>query len=211
MPLGNRAPKARLERRELELRQLRNQYQTTLNTLQLEVKVSVREVETAQAEMQSQWQAMTASTVELDYLEKRWEHLPGEDGTASLMLDNLLQAQNRLAVNEFNFLTAQVTYNLALWNVKKATGELLQTEQVSWGRTCVDDLPTIVVDKHGQAIETMRDGRTQPVQLPPQPELVVPPRPRDSEESTDGPALKTIGGERVPARTSWREKLFRTK
>ncbi len=211
MPLGNRAPKARLERRELELRQLRNQYQTTLNTLQLEVKVSVREVETAQAEMQSQWQAMTASTVELDYLEKRWEHLPGEDGTASLMLDNLLQAQNRLAVNEFNFLTAQVTYNLALWNVKKATGELLQTEQVSWGRTCVDDLPTIVVDKQGQAIETMRDGRSQPIPLPPQPEFVVPPRPRDSEEPTDGPTLKTIGGERVPARTSWREKLFRTK
>lgn len=211
MPLGNRAPKARLERRELELRQLRNQYQTTLNTLQLEVKVSVREVETAQAEMQSQLQAMTASTVELDYLEKRWEHLPGEDGTASLMLDNLLQAQNRLAMNEFNFLTAQVTYNLALWNVKKATGELLQTEQVSWGRTCVDDLPTIVVDKQGQAIETMRDGRSQPVQLPPLPELVVPPQPRNSEEPTDGPTLKTIGGERVPARTSWREKLFRTK
>ncbi len=213
MPLGNRAPKARLERRELELRQLRNQYQTTLNTLQLEVKVSVREVETAQAEMQSQSQAMNASTVELDYLEKRWEHLPGEDGTASLMLDNLLQSQNRLALNEFNFLTAQVTYNLALWNVKKATGELLQTEQVSWGRTCVDDLPTIVVDKHGRALETTRDGRSQPVYVPlePQPERVLPTSPRDSDESTDGPALRTIGGERVPARASWREKIFRSK
>ncbi len=211
VPLGNRAPKARLERRELELRQLRNQYQTTLNTLQLEVKVSVREVETAQAEMQSQAQAMNASTVELDYLEKRWEHLPGEDGTASLMLDNLLQAQNRLALNEFNFLTAQVTYNLALWNVKKATGELLQTEQVSWGRACVDDLPTIVVDKQGRALETMRDGRSPPVYVPlePQPERVLPPSPSNSDESTDGPALRTIGGERVSARPSWREKLFR--
>lgn len=211
VPLGNRAPKARLERRELELRQLRNQYQTTLNTLQLEVKVSVREVETAQAEMQSQAQAMNASTVELDYLEKRWEHLPGEDGTASLMLDNLLQSQNRLALNEFNFLTAQVTYNLALWNVKKATGELLQTEQVSWGKACVDDLPTIIVDKQGRATETMSGGHSQPTYVPlePQPERVLPPSPRDSDESTDGPALRTIGGERVPARTSWRDKLFR--
>src|SRR6185295_9142132 len=87
MPLGNLAPQARRERRELELRQLRNQYETTLNTLQLEVKVSVREVETALAEMFSQYRAMEASTAELQYLEQRFERLPGEDGNASLMLD----------------------------------------------------------------------------------------------------------------------------
>ncbi|TXT23396.1 MAG: outer membrane channel protein [Planctomycetota bacterium] len=127
MPLGNRAPQARRERRELELRQLRNQYQTTLNTLQLEVKVSVREVETALAEMLSQHRAMEASTAELKHLEQRFERLPGEDGNASLMLDNLLLAQNRLATNEFNFLTAEVTYNLALHCSSISTASLSST------------------------------------------------------------------------------------
>lgn len=218
MPIGNRAAKARLERRDLELRQLRNQYQTTLNTLQLEVKVSVREVETAQAEMFSQHQAMDASTVELDYLEKRWEHLPGEDGTSSLMLDNLLQSQNRLALNEFNFLTAQVTYNLALWNVKKATGELLQTEQVSWGRTCMDGLPTLVVDKYGRSVEVLRDdsSHTVPLQEAPTPagQHLLPPQP---EERIDGPTLNPTSGTRVPShsesRAAWwqssKNKLLR--
>ena len=149
----------------MELRQLRNQYETTLNTLQLEVKVSVREVETALAEMLSQFRAMDASTAELQYLEQRFERLAGEDGNASLMLDNLLLAQQRLATNEFNFLTAQVTYNLALWNVKKATGELLQTEQVSWNRACVNGLPTLIVDKSGQPVEYQRDGQYVPAQI----------------------------------------------
>ncbi len=203
MPLGNRAPQARRERRELELRQLRNQYETTLNTLQLEVKVSVREVETALAEMLSQFRAMDASTAELQYLEQRFERLPGEDGNASLMLDNLLLAQQRLATNEFNFLTAQVTYNLALWNVKKATGELLQTEQVSWNRSCVDDLPTLVVDKYGKPIEYHRDGEyvPTPIQEPPRRELPPPPQPRDDDPT--GPALRPTSGRVEPKPSFW--------
>ncbi len=203
MPLGNRAPQARRERREMELRQLRNQYETTLNTLQLEVKVSVREVETALAEMLSQFRAMDASTAELQYLEQRFERLPGEDGNASLMLDNLLLAQQRLATNEFNFLTAQVTYNLALWNVKKATGELLQTEQVSWGRACVDGLPTLIVDKHGKPIESQRDGQyvPTPVEETPRRELPTPPPPIDDEPN--GPTLKPTGGRVEPKASFW--------
>jgi outer membrane protein TolC len=210
MPLGNRAPQARRDRRELELRQLRNQYETTLNTLQLEVKVSVREVETALAEMLSQFRAMEASTAELQYLEQRFERLPGEDGTASLMLDNLLLAQQRLATNEFNFLTAQVTYNLALWNVKKATGELLQTEQISWGRACVDDLPTLIVDKHGKPIEYQHNGEYVPVpdEAPPRrerlPPKTSPPQPLPPlEDDSSGPALKPTGGRVEPKPSFW--------
>ncbi len=202
MPIGNRAPQARRERRELELRQLRNQYQTTLNTLQLEVKVSVREVETALAEMLSQHRAMEASTAELKHLEQRFERLPGEDGNASLMLDNLLLAQNRLATNEFNFLTAEVTYNLALWNVKKATGEFLQTEQVSWNRACVDGLPTLLVDKYGKPFRHKRDGVSEPIPVESQREhQSVPPEPMDDRPA--GPALTPTGGRVEPKASFW--------
>ncbi|HLQ43454.1 MAG TPA: TolC family protein [Planctomycetaceae bacterium] len=205
VPISNRAPLARRERRELELRQLRNQYQTTLNSLQLEVKVCVREVETALAEMFSQRRAMDASTAELAYLEQRWKRLPGEDGNASLMLDNLLQAQSRLATNEFNFLTAQVTYNLALWNVKQATGELLQTEQVSWGRACVEGLPTLILDKYGKPVESQRDGVSvpTPAEEAPRPVPDIPPQPLDDEEP-NGPKIKPMSG-RVPEKSSARQ------
>ena len=205
MPIGNRAPQARRERRELELRQLRNQYQTTLNTLQLEVKVAVREVETAMAEMLSQHRAMEASTAELKYLEQRFDRLAGEDANASLMLDNLLLAQNRLTTNEFNFLTAEVTYNLALWNIKKATGELLQTEQVSWGRACVEGLPTLIVDKYGKPIEYQRDGISEPTPYQPQPtptrDRPLPPEPMDDQPT--GPTLTPAGGRVDPKTSMW--------
>ena len=119
------------------------------------------------------------------------------------MLDNLLLAQQRLATNEFNFLTAQVTYNLALWNVKKATGELLQTEQVSWGRACVDGLPTLIVDKHGKPIESQRDGQyvPAPVEETPRRELPMPPPPLEDEPT--GPTLKPTGGRVEPKASFW--------
>jgi len=149
-----------------------------------------------------------ASTAELQYLEQRFKRLPGEDGNASLMLDNLLLAQQRLATNEFNFLTAQVTYNLALWNVKKATGELLQTEQVSWNRACVDGLPTLVVDKYGKPIEYHRDGEYVPAPIQPAPS---PPTPRQQlptplpplEDDPAGPSLRPTSGRVEPKASLW--------
>lgn len=198
VPLGNRGPRARQERRELELRQLRNQYETTLSTLQLEVKVAVREVETALAEMFSQHRAMTASAAELEHLEHRFRKLPGEDGTAGLVLDNLLLAQNRLATNEFNFLNAEVAYNLALWNVKKATGELLQTEQVSFSRRCVEGVPTLVIDKYGKPVEYQRDGQVVPTPAEPIPQRQPQPPAKPNEPEREGPALRPVGGRVEP-------------
>ena len=118
------------------------------------------------------------------------------------MLDNLLQAQSRLATNEFNFLSAQVTYNLALWNVKQATGELLQTEQVSWGRACVEGLPTLILDKSGKPVEFQRDGVSvpTPAEESPRPAPDIPPQPLDDEEP-NGPKIKPMSG-RVPEKSS---------
>ena len=132
VPLENRAAKTRNERRQLELRQLRNQYETTVQTLSLEVEVAVRELDTSYNEMLAQKRAMTASQSQLDYLEKRWELLPGEQGNAALMLENLFTAQERLMRSEAAYTQTWVTYNLALINHRRATGELLQQHQISW-------------------------------------------------------------------------------
>ena len=133
VPLQNRAVKSRHERRRVELRQLQNQYQTTVHTLSLEVEVAVRELETSYSEMTSQKRAVEASAAQLDYLQKRWELLPGEDGTGALMLDNLLTAQERLVISENAYTQAWITYNLAIISHQRATGELLQSQDIAWG------------------------------------------------------------------------------
>ena len=147
MPLGNRVARARNARRRMELRQLRNQYRTTLETLSLEVEVAARELQTAGLEMDAKREAKRAAEVQLDYVAQRWVHLPGEGGTASLVLESLLDAQDRLAEAEVGLLTSRITYNLAMTELKRATGELLTSEQVTIGTANIDCLPTAVLDK----------------------------------------------------------------
>ena len=147
MPIGNRAAGARFTRRRLELRQLKNQYATTLETVKLEVEVAVREVQTSSQEMFAKAEAMEARSAQLDSLTKRWQQLPGEDVAAILALENLLVAQETLADSEFEFLQSQLTYNLSLMNLKRSTGLLLQSENVSIGESFEGGLPTHILGK----------------------------------------------------------------
>jgi len=109
VPLHNRAAKVRHTRRLHELRQMQNQYSTTLETIRVEVEAAVREVGTSQQELFSKQQAILARQDQLEYLTERWALLPGEDYSASLMLENLLQAQDQLSVAETDYLQSQMT------------------------------------------------------------------------------------------------------
>ena len=117
IPVGNRAAEARHRRRQLEIRQLRNQYGTTLETVRLEVEVAVRELQTSETELSTKLQAMIARSSQLNALTKRWEQLPGDDVTASLALENMLLAQDGLARAEFDYLQSQLTYTLSIFNL----------------------------------------------------------------------------------------------
>jgi outer membrane protein TolC len=147
VPLGNRAANARLQRRQVELRQLQSQYQVMLQTVGLEVEVAVREVETSQRELLAKAAAVDSRDQQLKSLELRWEKLPREDLTATLVLENILTAQERLAEAETSYLQSQVTYNLSLTNLKRATGSLLQHELVSIDRYCQNGVPAQVATK----------------------------------------------------------------
>ena len=147
LPVGNRGAIARNTRRMHELRQLQWQYQTTLQTVKLEVEVAAREIETSNQELTAKRQAMDARSAQLDALTRRWERLTGEDVSASLALENLLISQERLAQAEFEYLQSQLTYNLAQMNLKRSTGLLLRTEGINIGETIEMNLPTHVLTK----------------------------------------------------------------
>ena len=151
--LGNRAALARHDRRTLEFRQLQNQYETTVKTLKLEVSVALREVTTSHSEMLAQKQAVRASAAQWETLSRRWELLPGDDGNGALVLENMLRAQERLMRAESAYTTAWVSYNLSQLMIKKATGELLQSENITWGDYCdeVEGIKTRTLHKSAYA------------------------------------------------------------
>ena len=93
------------------------------------------------------YQSMIAARADMEYLERRWELLPGEDRAASFLLEDLLDSQDRLAYEEYAFARSQVDYAASLTQLNRATGTLLRHEQVELLRGCQDCLPTISFEK----------------------------------------------------------------
>lgn len=176
VPYYNYAAKAKLQQRKIEIRQLSNQMQATMNKIRAEVEIAAREVETTYREMVSKYRALLAGQAEIDYLSQRWQLLPGDQQVAGVVLDDLLNAQERLADTEAGFVQAVVAYNVALVNLRKTTGTLLDYEDIHQVEGRSEGVPTMTLSKNS----------SRPRQLPPaavtqqtvsEPLPVVPPNP----------------------------------
>ncbi|HEY6565522.1 MAG TPA: TolC family protein, partial [Pirellulaceae bacterium] len=155
VPLRNRAARARFQRRALEMRQFQSQLRTTLAALQLEVEIAVREVMTSYREIEAKRLAMRASENEVDFIQERWRLLAGDDRSAGLVLEDLFAAQERLANQEFEYLTAEVQYNLAMVELQKAMGTLLQVEGIRASKQDACGIPAIQITQPHAAVPSV--------------------------------------------------------
>jgi outer membrane protein TolC len=146
IPLCNRQARARYQRRQLELQQLGHELQNVIETTKAEVEIAVRQVETSFREMQAKSRAVAATTEEVRYLQERWRLLPGEDQAASFLLEDVLDAQERLTDAEFNFVAAQIDYTLSVSELKRAMGTLLEAEKVEVSRSSDRSHPAVILD-----------------------------------------------------------------
>ena len=126
LPLGNRAAFARQERRRLELTRAVGQFRAVTESALTEVEVAYREVGTTHQEMLARYEAMRASSQETDFLMDRWQTLPEVNDSSTLLLEDLLDSQERLTDEEDSFVRAQVSYAVALVKLRQAMGTLLQ-------------------------------------------------------------------------------------
>ena len=127
-PLGNRAAKARYARREWEVARTLKEFEASVEASMSEVELSVREFETSYQEMLSRFQSMIAADTEANYLLERWRLLPGNDQTTSFLLEDLLDSQERVAMEEQDFVEAQVAYVISVVRLKRASGILLSCD-----------------------------------------------------------------------------------
>jgi outer membrane protein TolC len=126
VPLGNQTARARYQRRRLEFRRAVMEFRDTVETGLTEVELAARELETSYQELGSKYQAMIAAEEEARYLDHRWRLLPSGDGSTAQLLEDLLDAQERLADQEEGFVAAQVSYALAMIQLKRSMGTLLR-------------------------------------------------------------------------------------
>ena len=129
VPIYNRAAKARLDRRQWECTRAIGQFRSVAETVVTDVEVALREVSTTHQEMDARYEAMQASSQETEYLVDRWRTLPNIDDSATLLLEDLLDSQERMADEEGLFVEAQVKYSVALVRLRQAMGTLLLSER----------------------------------------------------------------------------------
>lgn len=173
-PLGNRAAKARYARREWEMARTLKEFEASVESSLTEVELAVREYETSYQEMLARFQSMIASDTEANYLLERWRLLPGNDQTTSFLLEDLLDAQQRVAMEEQGFVEAQVAYVLSIVQLKRASGILLSCD--------CDNSPV--------SFMTPASRRSEPQALPtPQSSRPVLPAPAKPQPGTPLPIL----------------------
>jgi outer membrane protein TolC len=127
----------------------------------LEVKVSAREVATGYRETQAKYEAIRAFTEDLDTLEARRpiEDLRDEVQAGSF-LDTLLDAQDRRANAEEEFILAAANYQIAIVNLERAKGHLLAYSDVSVLRGRDEkNLPQLWLEKGARNGKALYDGK----------------------------------------------------
>tara|TARA_R110002049_G_scaffold27321_1_gene93921 strand:+ start:6326 stop:8863 length:2538 start_codon:yes stop_codon:yes gene_type:complete len=126
IPVANRASRARLARNQWEMKRTLYRFQQTTEMAFAEVEIAVRETRATFDEMATKKQSIDASENEVNYLRQRWELLPDPNESPVLLIEDLLDAQERLADEERSFVRAQVAYAMSWVQLRKATGVLLQ-------------------------------------------------------------------------------------
>ncbi|MEZ6061184.1 MAG: TolC family protein [Planctomycetaceae bacterium] len=154
VPIGNRAARARYEQRQWELRRAINVYRATVEKSLTDVEIARREVATAFSEVQSRYQAMSAARDEAEYLQDRFDVLPMVEDSATLLLEDLLAAYERLADEESAFAQALADHAVALVRLKKEQGTLLRS------RHSLPDVPESEQRWMDGRLQTVTDGET---------------------------------------------------
>ena len=155
LPVGNRLAKARLCRRKHELARLKDEYSRALEAIQTEVDIAVREINTSYQEIGAKSRALQAAEAEATTIEQRWKRAMDGSGSASLNLESLLRAMERVTDAEREYVTSILTYNLASVNLKRANGTLLQSENVSISRNCEDGCKSMELHK-GEPVDAIQ-------------------------------------------------------
>ena len=125
LPIRQRAGRAQQQKRLAELRQLTAEFRDLTQSIHADVEVAVREVDTAFRLLHAKRDALEAAGMNAQSLHRRWETLPGDDRAASLLLQDLLDAQDRVLTQEVSLVQAQTAYVISLTRYKRATGQLL--------------------------------------------------------------------------------------
>lgn len=178
LPVGNRAAKSRLQRQQLQTSISSQEFQKTVGDVVLDVRIASRATERLQQEIRNNHLALDKAKQALQLIRQRQQQATASEATAGLFVEDVLAAQTRLNLAEKRLLSSQTEYAVALIDLKRATGELVN------GKFRADQYMSQPMGMNGDS--TLISAPTQQPNWPPTPlstQLLsgpIPPVPFDS-------------------------------
>lgn len=148
MPIGNRSAKSRMQQREFQLNRIKAEVDETMQNIIAEAQVALRRVESAHETMNAATEAMTAANMDLEQSIGRWEAFALVEGdlvegqSPTTMLDQLLDAQDRLTAAEYVFAQAELELKNSETALQRTMGTLLMQQQVDYTQAGTDPTPS---------------------------------------------------------------------
>lgn len=130
MPIGRRAAHAKHRAARAQMHREVEGMREKMLEARAEIETAVREVSVSIAETEMRYRTVTAARGEEEYLSRRWEMLAGDGGPVGLVLQDLLDSQQRRTDAEEMLVTARVGYLVALIHLQTAMGTLLSSERI---------------------------------------------------------------------------------
>ncbi len=153
LPYRNRAARSRLQQRNLQLRRLQNELENVIQNVIAESQVATRQVTSAFETLKAAREAVVASRADLLQNQKRWESFALVEGdltdgqSPTVVLDQLLDSQERLAQAENVFAEAEQGLKVAEVSLQRTMGTLLMHQKVDFSRSVKCDVPAIHINK----------------------------------------------------------------
>ena len=129
-PYRNLISNSILRERRLEMRQLLFDLDNTMLVVTADVDQAMASVKATYAELESAVKSTLAFDEEVRYLDARWRNAFVESTGPSLLLDELLNAQNQLIQAENTWARAQAEHMIAFAKLHVATGALLNSMKI---------------------------------------------------------------------------------
>ena len=153
LPYRNRAARSRHTRSKIQLSKIHHEVQQTTQNVIAESQVAYRRVVSAAETLEAAALAVSAAKADLNQNHQRWENFALVEGditegqTPTLILDQLLDSQQRLADAEFTYSQAIKELKVAEIGLRRATGTLLMAQEIQITKENAGDQPTLRLDR----------------------------------------------------------------
>ncbi|WP_442510881.1 TolC family protein [Novipirellula sp. SH528] len=178
MPRANRYARARHREAIHWYRQKSEELRETMQVTRAEIETALIDVETTIAQHQSKRQTVMATIDEETVLTERYRMLGGDGTRVGIVLENLLDSQQRRSDAEREWVSTQVSYLVSLIELERAMGNLLIHENIetlrSPGRTDIEIVRSVNADSASIIPRAEFGSFEQPLNQWPPSDLVEP-------------------------------------